>query len=65
MSFVFARATWIITAYNLNLLETRSTFSENFIAYVRTTELPVTAPMPLHKMFLTMVAIMIIWTPNK
>ena len=68
MSFVLAKATWVITAYNLDLLETRSTFSDNFIAYVGTTELPVTAPMPLHIVFLAVVAIMIvsmIWTPKK
>ena len=68
MSFVLAKATWVITAYNLDLLETRSTFSDNFIAYVGTTEFPVTVPMPLHIVFLAVVAIMIvsmIWTPKK
>ena len=68
MSFVLAKATWVITAYNLDLLETRSTFSDNFITYVGTTELPVTAPMPLQIVFLAVVAIMIvsmIWTPKK
>ena len=68
MSLVLAKATWVITAYNLDLLETRSTFSDNFIAYVGTTELPVTVPMPLHIVFLAVVAIMIvsmIWTPKK
>ena len=68
MSAVLAKATWVITAYNLDLLETRSTFSDNFIAYVGTTELPVTAPMPLHIVFFAVVAIMIfsiIWMPKK
>lgn len=68
MSAILAKATWVITAYNLDLLETRSTFSDNFIAYVGTTELPVTAPMPLHIVFFAVVAIMIvsiIWTPKK
>ena len=68
MSAVLAKATWVITAYNLDLLETRSTFSDNFIAYVGTTELPVTAPIPLQIVFFAVVAIMIfsiIWMPKK
>jgi len=68
MSAILAKATWVITAYNLDLLETRSTFSDNFIAYVGTTELPVTAPIPLQIVFFAVVAIMIvsiIWMPKK
>ena len=68
MAMTLAKSTWVITAYNLELLESRSVFSEKFIEYVGTTELPVTSPMPMQMMFLAIVAIMIvsiIWTPKK
>ena len=68
MAMTLAKSTWVITAYNLELLESRSVFSEKFIEYVGTTELPVTSPMPMQMIFLAIVAIMIvsiIWTPKK
>ena len=68
MAMTLAKSTWVITAYNLELLESRSVFSDKFIEYVGTTELPVTSPMPMQMMFLAIVAIMIvsvIWTPKK
>ena len=68
MSLTLAKSTWVITAYNLDLLESRSAFSDKFIEYVGTTDLPVTSPMPMQIIFLAIVAIMIlsiIWTPKK
>ena len=68
MAMTLAKSTWVITAYNLELLESRSVFSDKFIEYVGTTELPVTSPMPMQMVFLAIVAIMIvsiIWTPKK
>ena len=68
MAMTLATSTWVITAYNLDLLESRSVFSDKFIEYVGTTELPVTSPMPMQMIFLAIVAIMIvsiIWTPKK
>ena len=68
VSFTQAKATWVITAYNLELLETRSEFSDGFISYVGTTTLPVESPSTMGLLFLAVVALMIlsiIWTPKK
>jgi O-antigen/teichoic acid export membrane protein len=68
ISFTQAKATWVITAYNLELLETRSEFSDGFIGYVGTTTLPVESPAAMGMVFLAVVALMIlsiIWTPKK
>jgi O-antigen/teichoic acid export membrane protein len=68
ISFTQAKATWVITAYNLELLETRSEFSDGFIGYVGTTTLPVESPSAMGMIFLAVVALMIlsiIWTPKK
>ena len=68
ISFTQAKATWVITAYNLELLETRSEFSDGFIGYVGTTTLPVESPSAMGMVFLAVVALMIlsiIWTPKK
>ena len=68
ISLIQAKATWVITAYNHELLEPRWEFSGGVIGYVGTTTLTVEAPFAMGRLFfdaVTLIILSINWTPKK